>query len=409
MISLSPVDVALICAGAGIILAYWLPRLVSGREPAATPLLIAAGAGIGLAFPGFADRIDPVRNSGIWYTASAVTVAIALFGSGLRIDRLGGLRLWSPAVRMLVLAMPLTIASVALLGWQFAGLGAGAAILLGASLAPTDPVLAGDVQVGPPLEGGEHPVRFTLTSEAGLNDGLGMPFVMLALLVLGGGSFADWGGRWLLVDMGWRIVAGAGGGVATGWLLGKLLFDWPRGNPLADTDSGVVALAGAMLAYGLTEILHGYGFIAVFVAGIMLRRQEERHDFHRTLHDFSTNVEHALVSVLLVALGIALPALWPALTWPLAAIGAALVFIIRPVTGWLSLAGTSLRPRERAVVAFYGVRGIGTICYLSYGLGETMIADARAIWAAGAWVIVISAVVHGLTAGAAVERVAGKA
>jgi NhaP-type Na+/H+ or K+/H+ antiporter len=280
------------------------------------------------------------------------------------------------------------------------------ALLLAAVLAPTDPVLAGDVQVGAPLEGGEHPVRFSLTTEAGLNDGLAFPFVYLALAVAAAGGFT--GAvvtEWLWLDVAYRIVVGAAGGAALGWLLGKLLFSWPGKNPLADTESGVIALAGLLAVYGLTELIEGYGFIAAFVSGLTLRRQESEHRFHTQLHSFSQAIEHALTSVLLIALGAALPALLPALSWRGAAISAALIFVIRPLLGWLSLIGTLERHRERAVVAFYGVRGIGSLYYLAYAGSHAELTNEAELWAVVAFTILLSTIVHGFTAGLAVERV----
>lgn len=369
-------------------------------------MLIAAGLLASLLVPGLGELVDPIRHPHGWEVGSEIVVVVALFGAGLRIDRLVSAVEWRPAARLLVVAMPLCIGAVALLGWQFGGLTLAAALLLGAVLAPTDPVLAGDVQVGPPLEGGEHPVRFSLTAEAGLNDGLAFPFVMLAMLVAGAGwNPADWGVDWLLRDVVYRIVAGVASGALAGWLLGKLLFAWPRGNALAQTDAGVVALAGAMLTYGVTELGEGYGFLAAFVAGIALRQSEQKHEFHRTLHDFTGAIEHALLALLLVALGAALPGLSMWLEWPLALLGIALIFVLRPVFAWLSLTGTELKGRARLVVAFYGVRGIGTIYYLAFALGALPLADRRELWAAAAFVIVLSTVVHGLTAGAAVDRV----
>ncbi|TRW14280.1 cation:proton antiporter domain-containing protein [Glacieibacterium frigidum] len=392
--------------GAGIILAFWLPRWVSGREPAAAPLLVAAGFLASLLVPGLGDLVDPIRHPKGWEIGSEIVIVVALFGAGLRIDRLVSAPEWRPAARLLVFAMPLCIAAVTLLGWQFGGLTLAAALLLGSALAPTDPVLAGDVQVGPPLEGGEHPVRFTLTAEAGLNDGLAFPFVLLAMIVAGAGWHpGDRGLEWLLRDVVYRIVAGVAGGAAAGWLLGKLLFAWPRGNSLAETDAGVVALAGAMLTFGATELAEGYGFLAAFVAGIALRQSEQKHKFHRTLNEFTGAIEHALLALLLVALGAALPGLSMWLEWPLALIGLALIFVLRPLAAWLSLIGTDLKGRARLVVSFYGVRGIGTIYYLAFGLGALPLADRREMWAAAVFVIVVSTIVHGLTAGAVVERV----
>ena len=143
---------------------------------------------------------------------------------------------------------------------------------LGAILAPTDPVLAGDVQVGPPHEGGEHPVRYALTTEAGLNDGLAFPFVHLGIAVATAGGFSlALAGEWFARDLIYRVIVGAVAGAGVGWLLAKVLFDWPRENALSKTGSGVIALAGVLLAYGLTEVIEGYGFIAAFTAGYTLR------------------------------------------------------------------------------------------------------------------------------------------
>jgi sodium/hydrogen antiporter len=402
--------VLLAVLGAGIILAYWLPRMVSGREPAASGLLILAGFA-GFSFiPGMPEALDPTRDPKPWEIAAELAVIISLFGTGLRIDRLAAWRQWSPTVRMLSIAMPLTIFATAAFGWLAAGMTLAGALLLGAVLAPTDPVLAGDVQVGPPLEGGEHPVRFTLTAEAGLNDGLAFPFVHLGVAFATAGALTlDLAAEWLWRDVLYRIAVGAAGGLIVGRLLGKLLFEWPRGNALAETGAGVVALAGVLLCYGATELAEGYGFIAAFVAGVTLRRVESHHDFHRRLHSFSESLEHALTAIILVAVGGALPVLWPYLDRQHIMIAVALIFLIRPLAGWVSLGRTMLKKRERLVVAFYGVRGIGSVYYLAYAGSHIELVNEEALWATIAFTILISTVVHGLSAGIAVERVAGEA
>ena len=265
------------------------------------------------------------------------------------------------------------------------------------------------MQVGPPLEGGEHPVRFALTTEAALNDGLAFPFVYLGLLVAAQGLGAE--GlvmEWLAVDVVWRIAVGTAMGVAGGWALGQVLFVVPRGAVLADTASGVVALAGILLCYGTTELVEGYGFIAVAVAGMTIRRVEADHRFHRRLHDFTEAIEHALTAVLLVALGAVLPALLGYLTWPLAAIALVLLLVVRPVAGWLSLAGSSLRGPDRWIVSIYGVRGIGSIYYLAYAAGKVEFLDKERLWALVGFTILVSALGHGFTAGAAMEKLGGE-
>ncbi|HET9428211.1 MAG TPA: cation:proton antiporter [Allosphingosinicella sp.] len=397
---------ALTAVGVGIILAYWVPRFFSGREPAASALLIVAGAAIFTLLPGMPAVIDPRNAPRVWEYVSELAVIVALFGTGLRIDNLTNYRRWQPTIRLLLVAMPLTILAVALLGYWLAGMTLAGAILLGAVLAPTDPVLAGDVQVGPPTEGGEHPVRFALTTEAGLNDGLAFPFVYLGLILAAEGfTPGQLALEWLPRDVVYRIGMGAAAGAAIGWLLGKLLFSVPRDNALADTASGVLALAGVLFCYGATELLEGYGFIAAFVTGLVLRRAEEGHEFHGRLHTFSESIEHALTAVLLILIGGILPVLWSELDWRYAAIAVGLVLVVRPLAGWISLTGTDLVRRERLVVAGFGVRGIGSIYYLGYATSHIEFVNEGQLWATITLTILVSTIVHGLTAGAVVERV----
>ena len=393
---------ALAAVGGATILAYWLPRWVTRREPAASGLLILLGMIAFALVPGAPVVPDPRTDPHPWEVVAELTVIIALFGTGLRIDDLSSLTRWGPTIRLLAVAMPLTIIAVAVMGHALAGMTVAGAVLLGAVMAPTDPVLAGDVQVGPPLEGGEHPVRFALTTEAALNDGLAFPFVYLGLAVAAQGlAVGQWGLEWLAQDVVWRIAVGTAMGAAGGWALGQVLFVLPRGATLADTTSGVVALAGVLLCYGTTELAEGYGFIAVAVLGLALRRVEAHHAFHRRLHDFTEAVEHALTAVLLVALGAVLPALLGGLTAAGAAIALALLLVVRPLAGWVSLAGSRLRGRDRWVVAIYGVRGVGSIYYLAYAAGQVEFWDEARLWALVGFAILVSTLLHGFTAGIA--------
>ncbi len=410
MYDFSVYHVLLAALGLAIVLAYWLPRFISGREPAASALLIGLGFVIFGWLPGMPEAISPITSPRPWEVVSELCVIIGLFGVGLRIDRLTNRRRWAPTWRLLLLAMPLTILAVAVLGSQLAGMTLGGALLLGAVLAPTDPVLASDVQVGPPTEGGEHPVRFTLTTEAGLNDGLAFPFVYLGLAVAAaaGAVTPSLLGEWLWRDALYRVVVGAAGGVAIGWVLGKVLFAYPRKNVLAETQSGVIALAGVLIAYGGTELLEGYGFIAAFVAGLTLRRVESEHAFHARLHDFSESLEHALTAMLLIGVGAALPALLAELDAPAVIIALGLIFLIRPAVAWACLHGTILRGRTRLVVAAYGVRGVGSIYYLAYAGSHLDLTNEAQLWAIIAFTILVSTIVHGFTAGLAVEKATGE-
>lgn len=409
MFEFSAYHIVLVVLGGAILLSNWIPRWISGREPAASALLIAAGYLAATHIPGVPIKVDPVASPKVWEMVSELCVVIGLFGVGIRIDRLRMWQNWQATVLLLVIAMPLTIAAVTLAS-AAAGIALTTGLLLGAVLAPTDPVLASDVQVGPPLEGGEHPVRFTLTTEAGLNDGLAFPFLYLAITLMeAGGSTMGSIGNWLLVDVIYRIVVGAGCGFIVGWVVAKLLFDFPRENALSKTESGLTALAGVLIVYGLTELVEGYGFIAVFVAGLTLRRSETTHAYHAKLHDFVEALERALTALLLVALGAALPSIIPDVTWQVITIALALIFVIRPMVAWISLSSSAFKPRERMVVAFYGIRGVGSIYYLAYAATHVDLPNAPQLWAIVAVTIIISTVVHGFSAGFAIDRATEKA
>ncbi len=394
--------ILLVALGASLLVAYWLPHLLVRRPPAATALLMACGMVGPLLFPDIVAGMNPTKNPAIWERAAELVVIVVLFTTGLRIDDLGGRHLWRPTIRLLAVTMPLTIAAVALLGWSLAGMTVGGAILLGAVLAPTDPVLAGDLQIGPPMEGREHPVRFALTTEAGLNDGLAFPFVYLAIHVASKGADpALWLVEWLAWDVLYRIVVGTLLGAGIGWLLGRIL-SLPAWNTVSASGPGVLVLAGVFLAYGIVELAEGYGFIAAFVAGLVCRRVEDRHRFHQRLYAFASSIEHAVTAILLVLLGSVMPTLWPHLDWSHTIIGFGLILVIRPVAGMLGLIGTRLRLRSRALVAIYGVRGIGSLYYLGYAATHVEFIDEAPVWALVAFTIFASTVIHGLTATATV-------
>lgn len=408
MYEFSSYHLVLVGLGLAVLLAYWLPRLFSAREPAAAGLLIALGLVVFGWAPGTPAALNPLTIPLPWEIVSELCVIVGLFGVGLRIDKLMDLERWWPTFRLLAIAMPLTILAVATLGWTFGAMTLGGGLLLGAVLSPTDPVLAGDLQVGKPNEGQEHLVRRTLTAEAGLNDGLAFPFVYLAMAIATAGALdvttlLDW----LWRDVAYRIIVGALSGLLIGRLLAFLLFEYPRENALAKTEAGVFAMAGVFLAYGLTELMEGYGFVAVFIAGVTLRRTETEHEYHGRLHDFSENIEHALTAVLLIALGASLPALLGSLTVWGAIIAVALIIVVRPLIGWVSLTGSRLRGRQRLVVAIYGVRGVGSIYYLSYAGSHMELQNEAELWAITALAVTLSAVLHGFSAAFAVDKVTG--
>ncbi len=334
-------------------------------------------------------------------------------GAGLALDRPLGWRRWASAWRLLGIAMPLSVLAVALLGWWALGLAPAAAALLGAALAPTDPVLAGEVQVGEPAseeidpDEAEDEVRFGLTSEAGMNDALAFPFVYLAITMAQQGTdVTSWLARWFAVDVAYRLAVGVLGGLAVGWLLGRAFFSSRRDTlRLAEHREGFVALAATFLAYGATEVLQGYGFLAVFVAGVAIRSSERFHDYHVVLHQFVEQIERLLTVLVLLLLGTALAdGLLEGLRWREVAVALAVLLVVRPLVAGLSLAGGPGQPVERGAMAFFGVRGVGSIYYLAYALGSASFPGADSLLRVVALVIVGSVVLHGVTAGPAIRR-----
>lgn len=395
---LSPIHVLMAVVGATVFVAYLLPRIAFLRAASSSAILMTLGLVTFAFVPGMPEALDPTVSPRLWEITSEVAVIVVLFATGLRIDNVSSWRRWRPTFRLLLIAMPLTIGVLAFLGWALAGMTVAGAVLLGAVLSPTDPVLAGDVQVGPPLEGREHPVRFTLTAEAGLNDGLAFPFVYLGLIIAAHGTDpSQWLAEWVLRDLLYRITVGALVGALVGWLLGRSLFSpWGR-SAIEKSGPGVLALGAVLLCYGVVELAEGYGFIGAFTAGLMCRRVQEKHHFHKRLHAFSEAVEHALTAILLVLLGSILPSLWPALDWRHSLIGFSLLLVIRPLIGWLALLGTGMTSGDRLIVGFFGVRGIGSVYYVGFATGHMEFVNEAQLWALVAFTIFASAIIHGGT------------
>lgn len=394
-----PYILLLIGFGALVLMTAWLPMVLS-EAPLSLPIFcVAIGAGFS-ALPLEIYVPHPSDNLPVVERLTELVVIISLMGAALKIDRKIGWRSWLMTWRLLAIAMPVTILALAWLGYAMLGLGVATALVMASALAPTDPVLASDVQVGPPKSGEEDDTRFTLTSEAGLNDGLAFPFIMCAIAIAEAGRTGEpWFLRWLGSEVIWRLSAGVGVGVLLGYALGWLVFRLPNRAKLSQTGDGFVALGITVAVYGIAEVLHGYGFIAVFVAGLALRAAERNHKYHQTLHDFSEQLERLLMMVLLVLFGgaIASGGLLHALTWSSVGFALLAIFVVRPLIGWLCLAGTVCPPTERAAISFFGIRGLGSIYYLAYALQKEGFDKVDVVWSTVALIILISIVLHGVT------------
>jgi NhaP-type Na+/H+ or K+/H+ antiporter len=347
------------------------------------------------------DWIDPVADAQLIEHLAEAAMVIALFSAGMKLDRPLTFRDWSSVVRLLLIAMPLTIAGVALLGSALLGLSAAGALLLGAALAPTDPVLAGDIGVGPPGDEDEHEPNFALTAEAGLNDGLAAPFVLAGVFVAE--QEGGWGLEWFAADVVYAIaigiVIGAATGTAAAWSVKRL-----RSRDLLDaTFDGFHAIASALVVYGLVEVLAGYGFVGAFAGGIAFRRYEHDHEINATVHDGAERIEKLLELAIILLLGsmLTLGGL-EAPGWSGWLTAVLLLAVVRPLACLASLVGSRMdHPEEKAFVAWFGVRGVGTLYYMSAIVTSGALAGTEqtlVVWTCIAAVLV-SIVIHGVTAG----------
>ncbi|MEM8738659.1 MAG: cation:proton antiporter [Planctomycetota bacterium] len=396
MIDGDPYNIALVTIGLAMLAAVWLPKAVFGRAASLAVVPLAVGAGLFAVVPGLSAP-DPLSEPGrlVWEKLTEAVVVISLVGAGLRIKRRGWAE-WRAILLLLAVVMPATFLLTAVIG-RWAGLSLAGAVLLGACVSPTDPVLASDVQNQEP-DDPKSDLRFALTGEAGFNDGLAFPLVYLAIAIaLAGEVSAGVLGEWLAWDVVYRCAVAGVGGVGVGWLMGKLLYRQEEGKGLASADCGSLMLCLYFLAYGMTELLQGYGFIAAFVAAMVVRRMHYDHGYNKTLSRFAAELEHGAVAVMLVLLGGLVVPLAEHMTWTMAGVALALVLVIRPVVGYAALVGHRFGFRHRIAIAFFGVRGVGTIYYLAYAFGKADFEERPALWAAGLLVVLLSAVVHGFS------------
>lgn len=403
-----------------------------------TLLYLLVGVGLG---PGGLDvlRLDVVADARLLHRVSEIAVLVSLFTAGLKFRV--GLRdpLWHVPLRLASLGMVLTVGLVTAVGVLLLDLPLGAAVLLGGILAPTDPVLASDVQLAHP--GDRNRLRFSLTGEAGLNDGAAFPFVLLGLGMLGLDAepgppwrygMADLA-RWLALDLVWAVAAGLALGFLLGSLVGRVVLHLRREHKEAFGLDDFLALGLIGVAYGAAHLAHAYGFLAVFAAGLALRRVEQKAsppDVEPTevaaaaavgagrSEEIATHPEKAPAYMAQAVLGfneqlerlceVGVVLLVGALLSGVGLHGGAvlatalLLFLLRPLAAHLSLAGTGagagLPGRERWLAGWFGIRGIGSLYYLAYAVEAGLSEDlARPIAAATLTVVAASVLLHGVS------------
>ncbi|HEY0152029.1 MAG TPA: cation:proton antiporter [Longimicrobium sp.] len=408
-----------------LLVAMALSRSIVARLPLSTAMLyLGAGFALGPYGAGLL-HVDVYEQSAMWERVTEIAILVSLFAAGLKLRTPLHDGRWILPVRLATLSMTITVGLVTLLGVFAMGLPVGAAVLLGAILAPTDPVLASDVQVTHAAD--RDRLRFGLTGEAGLNDGSAFPFVMLGLGLLGLHEMGEMGWRWFAVDLVWAVVSGLAVGAVLGTLVGRLVLHLRRVHREAVGLDDFLALGLIALAYGAALLVHGYGFLAVFAAGLALRRIELRESggeappadvaaaAHSTdVEEIATDKETAPAYMAQAALGFTeqlerigeftvVLLLGGMISWhflPAVALWfiPLLFLVIRPLSVYAGLLGSRSTGLQRGMIAWFGIRGIGSVYYLTFamqhGLPEELSRPLAELVLA---TVAVSAVAHGIS------------
>lgn len=368
---------------------------------------------------------DPHLVSGLLERVAEVAVLISLFSVGLKLGLPFSSHHWRLPLRLAFVSMTLIVGLIALVGFFLLGMSIGAAILLGGILAPTDPVLASDVQVEE--ESDRDRLRFSLSGEGGFNDGAAFPFVMLGLGLLGMHELGTWGWRWLAIDVVWALAGGLFIGGLLGTMIGRLVIYLRTRHKEAVGLDEFLALGLVALAFGVATLASTYGFLAVFAAGLALQRVKERSGWQKVPNEgtaglqdkeahlavathpdlagpylmqavrgFNEQLERIAELVIVLAVGAMLAYIRVDLETVVFLV--LLFFVLRPVSVWLGLLGAQVSGDQRLLIAWFGIRGIGSIYYLMFALNHGLtgpLADQAINLTLSA--VAASIIVHGIS------------
>lgn len=405
----------------GLLLVMGLTHTILKRSPVTSSIIyLAVGIIVGPTVLNL-FHFNPLKESALLEILTETVVLISLFSAGVKMPTPFSFARWQKPIMLATVSMAITVMLVAAFSYYLLGLPLGACVLLGAILAPTDPVLATDIQTR--HHGDRDLLRFTLTSEAGMNDGSAFPFVMLGLALLGLHHVGDFGLNWLFIDVLWATVAG----IVIGWFAGVGLahVGWKlrRGDYQHILLDDFLGLGLIGVVYGISHMAHAWGFLAVFFAAVALRQTESK--LIKTIQatndeallatdttaDSKENEEltvsegsllfkehlERLSEVLLILLigGTLFISSW---SWKAVGVALFLFTIARPISVFIGLIGTPASWRVRGMTAWFGVRGIGSLYYLMYaiqhGLQEKLALELMQITLI---VVTLSIILHGIS------------
>jgi NhaP-type Na+/H+ or K+/H+ antiporter len=378
---------------------------------------------------------DPIQFADVLEPAAEIAVLIALFTVGLKMGVTPFGRHWALPLRLAFLSMAITVGLIAAVGVWALDLSLGAAVLLGAILAPTDPVLASDVQVKAGLD--PDRVRFSLAGEGALNDGTAFPFVMLGLGLMGLHELGAGGWHWWAVDVLWATVGGLCIGAALGSLIGWLVVRLRTRHRTAVGLDEFLSLGVVGLAYGAAQLCLASGFLAVFAAGLALQRGKEQpleqsrveaklldaaadksaqkaedratHSHHassvmtQSVQDFNEQLEKVAELAIVLVVGAMLPYAAESLSlWWFVPL---LFIVLRPLAVWAGTWRETMAQGQLGMIGWFGIRGIGSVFYLLFAIHHGVTgADARQLVSLTLMTVVASILVHGVTAQPLMEK-----
>jgi NhaP-type Na+/H+ or K+/H+ antiporter len=381
-----------------------------------SPAVLYFICGLALGPWGFDWLAVDTGRDGVWLErACELALLVSLFTTGSSVGSTLRSRHWHVPIRLATLAMLFTIAAISVLAYGWLGMSLGASIVLAAALAPTDPVLAGDVQVADARD--RDRLRFGLTGEAGLNDGAALPFVLLGLGLLGAHDLGAWGWRWLAIDIAWAVAAGIALGALLGHVAGRFVMHRLQRGVRETGRDAFFGLGLVAIAYGIAAAAHANGFLAVFAAAMALQwtvagpladspasrrrdgaspAQAEAVEAVESVRRFNSDLESLVEFGVVIVLGALFASVHPG--WESLVLALVLFALIRPLAVWLAVAGVGLERGQRALAGWFGIRGVGSMYYAIYALNHDVgSAAGDRILAIVLGVVAASIFLHGIS------------